>query len=334
MKTIEFFDTTLRDGEQAPGNTMSPRNKLLIAQKLQGVGVNTIEAGFPASSKEDFEAVKLISSKLKGVTIGVFARCTKEDIDIAHESTEKAHDRIILLSYAVSDLHIKKKYKTNKKEAVKKIRDSINYAKKYFKKVNFGMEDATRADKKFLSEVIDTLLDEKVDSIGIGDTVGYSTPFEIFELTRSIICQVNNNAKISIHCHNDLGMATANTLAAILAGADEVSTTVNGIGERAGNASFEEIVVALHTRKDLFKRKLNISLKKLVPLSNLVYKIIRRMPSFEKPVVGINVFRHESGIHIDGLKKDFSTYEILNPKLIGRKREFLYGRHSGVKKKK
>lgn len=331
MRIIRFCDTTLRDGEQAPGNTMNPKDKLLIAKKLEKIGVNVIDVGFPASSKKDFEAVKLISSNLKKITICPFARCIKEDIDIANESTKKAKDRMIMIFYAVSDIHLKNKYKISKKDALEKMKSSIRYSKQYFKKIKFGLEDATRADQKYLRRVINLLLEEGVDTIGLGDTTGWITPFEISALVKNVIDQVKGKAKISIHCHNDLGMATANTLSAIMAGIDEVDTTVNGIGERAGNTPFEEIVVSLIARKDVFKRKVNIKLEYLMSLSELVYKTINRTASHEKPIVGRNAFRHESGVHIDGIKKDSSTYEIFNPKKIGRKREFLHGRHSGGK---
>lgn len=331
MKTIRFCDTTLRDGEQAPGNTMSPKDKLRIAKKIEKIGIDSIDVGFPASSKEDFEATKLISSHLKNITICPFARCIKEDIDIANESTKKAEDRMLIIFYAVSDIHLKKKYKISREDALEKMRSSIRYSKQYFKKIKFGLEDATRADPKYLRKVIHLLLEEGVDTIGLGDTTGWVTPLEVSTLVKNVIVQVKGRAKISIHCHNDMGLATANTLSAIMAGIDEVDTTVNGIGERAGNAAFEEIVVSLMVRKDIFKRNVNIKLAYLMPLSELVYKTIHRTASHEKPIVGRNAFRHESGIHIDGIKKDSSTYEIFNPKKIGRKREFLHGRHSGGK---
>ncbi|PIR38929.1 MAG: 2-isopropylmalate synthase [Candidatus Zambryskibacteria bacterium CG10_big_fil_rev_8_21_14_0_10_42_12] len=314
MKIIEFCDTTLRDGEQAPGNTMKPKDKLLIAKKLENIGVNVIEAGFPASSKEDFEAIKLISSHLKKATVCSFARCVEKDIDIANESTKGAKNRMLMIFYAISDIHLKNKYNTNRKDAMEKIKNSIRYSKQYFKRIKFGLEDATRADPKYLHQVINLLLNEGVDTIALGDTTGWITPLETFKLVKNVVYQVNGKVKISIHCHNDLGMATANTLSAIMAGVDEVDTTVNGIGERAGNTPFEEIVVSLVVRKDIFKRKINIKLNALMPLSELVYKIINRTPSHEKPIVGVNAFRHESGVHIDGIKKDPSTYEIFNPK--------------------
>ncbi len=329
MKKIKFYDTTLRDGEQAPGNTMNPENKLSIAKELEKIGIDTIEAGFPASSKKDFQAVKLISSTIKKTTICAFSRCNKNDIDLANESTINAKDRMIMLFFAVSDIHLDKKYKISRTDALDKMKDSIRYAQKYFKKVRFGLEDATRADQKYLRKVINLLLKEKVKYIGIGDTVGHITPFETYNLVKKIVKQINGNSEIAIHCHNDLGMATANTLAAVFAGADEVETTINGIGERAGNASFEEVVISLFVRKDFFKRSLGVKINKIMHLSEHVYEIIGRKAYFEKPIVGINAFRHESGIHIDGIKKYTSTYEIINPQIIGRKREFVSGRHSG-----
>lgn len=310
---------------------MSPKDKLRIAKKIEKIGIDSIDVGFPASSKEDFEAVKLISSHVKNITICPFARCVKEDIDVAHKSTEKAKDRMLIIFYAVSDIHLKNKYKISREDALEKMRSSIRYSKQYFKKIKFGLEDATRADPKYLRKVIHLLLEEGVDTIGLGDTTGWVTPLEVSALVKNVIAQVKRRVKISIHCHNDMGLATANTLSAIMAGIDEVDTTVNGIGERAGNAAFEEIVVSLMVRKDIFKRNVKIKLAYLMPLSELVYKTIHRTASHEKPIVGKNAFRHESGVHIDGIKKDSSTYEIFNPKKIGRKREFLHGRHSGGK---
>ncbi|MES3005321.1 MAG: 2-isopropylmalate synthase [Patescibacteria group bacterium] len=332
MKKIEFYDTTLRDGEQAPGNAISPEDKLRIAIELEKIGMHTIEAGFPISCEEDFRAVKMISSGIKSAVISAFARCLEKDIDCAHEATKEAKNKMISIFYAVSDIHLEKKYNISREGALVKIRESIQYTKKFFSNIKFGLEDATRADPVFLYQVIDLLLEEGVNSIVIADTTGWIIPSETFNLVKGIMDRVAGRAKVSMHCHNDLGMATANTLSAIVAGVDEVETTINGIGERAGNTSFEEVATALVVRKDFFQRDMQIRIKNISDLSDLVYSILGRTASFEKPVVGINAFRHEAGIHINGMKKDPTTYEILNPELIGRKREFVVGRHSGKNK--
>lgn len=313
---------------------MDSGDKLHIAKKLEEVGVDVIEAGFPASSAEDYEAVQLIAAQVRSTTISSLARCAREDVDIAYEAVKRASDKMITLFYAVSDIHLEKKYHVTREDALTRIQELIGYARKYFGKIKFGLEDATRADKEYLPRVIDVLLGEGIDTIGIGDTVGRATPFEMFELTKGVVIQVNGRAKVAIHCHNDLGMATANTLSAILAGIDEVETTVNGIGERAGNAAFEEIAVVLMVRNDIYGVASKIKTEELLSLSELVYSTIGRQPSFEKPVVGLNAFRHESGIHVNGIQKDPSTYEIIAPEKVGQTRQFVEGRHSSKRKKK
>ncbi|MEX1014500.1 MAG: hypothetical protein WDZ80_05050 [Candidatus Paceibacterota bacterium] len=327
---IEIFDTTLRDGEQAPDNTMSPDEKLKIAKKLEEIGVDIIEAGFPTSSKEDFKAVELISEKIKKPIICGLARCVKKDIDDCVKSLDKAKNKCLHLFLATSDLHLDKKLRINRKEALNTIEENINYSKKYFNKIIFSAEDATRTNRDFLIEVYKKAYDLGVDIVNVADTTGYSHPDEIYKLIKSIKKEIPG-LKLSIHCHNDLGLATANTLSAVSAGVEQVQTTVNGIGERAGNASFEEVVLAFEIRKDFFKKEVDLDFKKIQELSNLVYEIVGRKPSHEKAIVGVNAFRHEAGIHIDGILKDPKTYEIIDPDLVARKRELIKGRHSGNK---
>lgn len=333
MKTFKFFDTTLRDGEQAPGNTMSPSDKVRIAQALEAVGIDTIEAGFPAASPEDYEGVTLVSSVLRKATVCAFSRCIKEDIDIANKTTQNSNNRMLGLFYAISDLHLEKKYHITRADALVRIKDSVVYARQHFEKIKFILEDASRADHTFLSEAVDVLVAAGVTVVCVADTTGWATPQEMYNLTADVVKRIAGRASVSVHCHNDLGMATANTLSAVLAGADEADVTVNGIGERTGNAAFEEVVAALMVRKDFYQREMRIKLEQLMSVSELVYNILGRSASFEKPIVGVNAFRHEAGIHVSALKKDPLTYEILSPEKIGRERKYISGRHSSRNEK-
>jgi len=331
MKIIRFFDTTLRDGEQAPGNTMDVKQKVKIAKALEDLGVDTIEAGFPISSMIDYEAVKRISRNIRKSSVCAFARCRKEDIDVATESIKHAKKPRLHIFIATSDVHMKYKLGMNQKEVVESISSSISYAKKFVSEITFAPEDSTRSDKNFLFKCIDSALKSGATSITLADTTGYSTPQSFGKLVKDVKENLNRKTPISVHCHNDLGLSTANTLAGIENGAEEVQVTVNGIGERAGNTSLEEVALALHIRKDLYGCETNIKLNKLYKTSKMIYDIIGRQPSHEKPIVGINAFRHEAGIHQDGMKKNPNTYEIIDPRIVGRKREYVYDRHSGKK---
>ncbi len=326
---LEFFDTTLRDGEQAPGNTLDPKQKLKIAKALENLNVDIIEAGFPASSSEDFESCRLIAKSCKKTIVCGFARCKEADVDAVYESLKQAKHSGIHIFLPASDLHINKKLGMNRKEIIELAERTLNnISTKKFEKVYFGIEDATRSEKSFLFEMISTILKFEVDCITIADTVGYAQPSEIYSLVKEIKTLFPKQ-KFGIHCHNDLGLATANTLAAINAGIDQVQTTINGIGERSGNCPMEEVLAAITARPDYYETKTHIDLKKIKSISDLVYNSVGRIATHEKPVVGINSFRHEAGIHIDGIQKDPNTYEFLNPEIFGQKRQIVKGRHSG-----
>ena len=328
MKLVKFFDTTLRDGEQSPDNCMSVKQKLKIALALEKLGVDTIEAGFPAASKTDYKATLIIAKKIKNASICVLARTKKNDIDVAVDSIKNTLYPRIHIFIATSPIHIKYKLRSTKSQILKEIESSIKYAKNSVEDIIFSPEDSVRSDFDFLLTAIDTAIESGATTINIPDTVGYATPEQYGNLIKNIK-QRHYPIKISTHCHDDLGLANANTLAGIKNGAEEIQVTMNGIGERAGNAALEEVALALYTRKDYFKKTFRIKLEKIYETSQLVYKILGRTPPHEKPIVGTNAFRHEAGIHQDGLQKHPETYEIIKPENVGRKREFVYGKHSG-----
>lgn len=326
---IQFFDTTLRDGEQAPGNTMEPNQKLQIAIALEKIGVNIIEAGFPVACKEDFQACQLIAKEIKTSTICTLARCVKSDIDVAYQSIQKAHKPSVQLFIPGSDTQLTNRLKKTRAQALELVSNALIYAKNFFPTIYFGIEDATQSEFQFLSTLIELLNSHNVDTITIPDTVGFSYP-ENYEKLFTKLKSKFPNTNFSAHCHDDLGFATANTLSAIKAGASQIQTTVNGIGERAGNASFEEIIVNLLVKADHYNVDItHIDSTQIYELSQLVYKILNRPSPYEKPVVGTNSFRHESGIWVDGLIKESHAKNVINPNLFGRKRELIYGRHSG-----
>ena len=326
---LKIFDTTLRDGEQAPDNTFSIEQKVQIALALESLGVDTIEAGFPMSSSVDYQATKLIAKQIKESSVCALARTKKEDIDRAAEALEGAMLPSLHMFIATSPIHMQYKLRLSPGEVLEKISESISYAKKRISNIIFGFEDATRSDYDFLSSAVRTATDAGASSITIADTVGFYLPEQYGSLIKRLSQKYEDDINIGTHCHNDLGLATANTLAGIYNGASEVQVTVNGIGERAGNTSLEEVAAALHTRKDYFEREFSIDLARIYETSKLVYQILGRTPSHEKAIVGENAFRHEAGIHQNGLKKEPTTYEIIDPTLVGREREFVYGRHSG-----
>ncbi len=332
-KKIIIFDTTLRDGEQAPGASLSSVQKLEIALQLQNLGVNVIEAGFPVASKGDFDAVHDIASKVKNSSICGLARCVKKDIQVTAESLKKAKHPRIHVFLATSKIHIKHKFKKPESEMIEIVKNHLRLARNKCPDVEFSPEDATRTGKDFLYKVIETAIKEGANTINIPDTVGYSYPLEIHSLIKDIINNVPNinKAVLSIHCHNDLGMATANSLVGILAGAGQVHCTINGIGERAGNASLEEIVMALKTRKDIFKEyNTSVKTKEIFKTSKLVSAFTGFIVPPNKAIVGKNAFRHESGIHQAAVLQDRTTYEIMNPKDIGiTGKNIVLGKHSG-----
>jgi len=330
---IIIFDTTLRDGEQAPGASLTSEQKLKIAYQLEKLGVDVIEAGFPIASPDDFKAVDLIARNIKKSSICGLARCLPKDIEAAHKSLKRAKHPRIHIFLATSKIHLKYKFRKAEDEILTLAKKATKFARNLCSDIEFSPEDATRSNKDFLYRVIEATIREGAKTINIPDTVGYSYPQEIYSLITDIRNNVPNinKATIAIHCHDDLGMAVANSLSAVLAGARQVHCTMNGIGERAGNASLEEIVMALKTRKDAFKNfKLGIETKEIAHTSRLVSNLTGFIVPPNKAIVGRNAFAHESGIHQDAILKKRSTYEIMNPKDVGiDKSQIVLGKHSG-----
>ncbi|MEN3033500.1 MAG: 2-isopropylmalate synthase [Aquificaceae bacterium] len=333
MSRVYIFDTTLRDGEQAPGFSMTAQEKLQMAHQLARLGVDVIEAGFAAASKGDFEAVKLIAKEVKGVKICSLARAISSDIEIAAEALKAAEYWRIHTFIATSEIHMKYKLRMSPQEVLERAKEAVKLARNLAPEVEFSCEDATRSEREFMFRVIEEAIKAGASVINIPDTVGYTTPFEIQELIRDIINSVPNidKAIISVHCHDDLGMAVANSLSAIKAGARQVECTINGIGERAGNASLEEIVMALRVRKDYFGNlSTNINTQELYKTSRLLCRITGSSIPPNKAVVGDNAFAHESGIHQHGVLSNPLTYEIISPKEVGfPDTRIVLGKHSG-----
>lgn len=329
---VIIFDTTLRDGEQSPGASMNVAEKLRLATQLEKLGVDAIEAGFPAASPGDFEAVKTISQKIRKVEVAALARATKADIDKAWGAIENAAHPRLHTVLATSDIHLQHKLKISREEALQQIVDSIKYAKTMTENVEFSAEDATRSDWDFLCRVFEAAVEAGATTINIPDTVGYTMPEEYTELIGYIREHTPNihKAVISVHCHNDLGLATANTLAGLKAGARQAEVTINGIGERAGNTSLEELVMGLHTRKNLMGMSTAIDTREIYPISRLVSMITGIVVQPNKAIVGANAFAHEAGIHQDGVLKNRLTYEIMEPETIGlASNRLVLGKHSG-----
>jgi 2-isopropylmalate synthase len=318
-RMIRIFDTTLRDGEQSPGASMNLEEKVMIAKQLARLGVDIIEAGFAYSSPGDFEAVRQIAQQVEGPTICSLARARPEDIDRAWEALKGAPKARIHTFLSTSDIHLKHQFRMTRKEALKRAVEMVERARGYVKDVEFSPMDASRSDVNYLCEVLEAVIAAGAGTVNIPDTVGYATPQEFGQLIATIRKKVKNckKAVISVHCHNDLGMAVANSLAAIAAGAGQVECTVNGIGERAGNASMEEIVMGLRTRRDFYKADTRIRTEEIAKTSRLVSKITGMVVQPNKAIVGANAFAHTSGIHQDGLLKEKSTYEIMRPESIG-----------------
>lgn len=330
---VIIFDTTLRDGEQAPGASLTSEQKLEIAYQLQKLGVDVIEAGFPISSLDDFKAVSTIAKSIKRSSICGLARCLKKDIEAAHQALKKAKSGRIHIFLATSSIHLKYKFKKPQEEILKLAKNSTRLARNLCADVEFSPEDATRTDRDFLLRIIEAAIKEGARTINIPDTVGYSYPQEINSIIGDIVNNVPNinKAVISIHCHDDLGLAAANSLSAILAGVRQVHCTINGIGERAGNASLEEVIMAINTRQDVFKNiKTAINTKEIFHTSRLVSNLTGFIVPPNKAIVGRNAFAHESGIHQDAVLKKRNTYEIMNPKDVGiDKSQIVLGKHSG-----
>ncbi len=332
MERIYIFDTTLRDGEQSPGASMSVEQKLEIAKLLKNIGVDVIEAGFPISSPKQFEAVERISETVRGPVITGLARALEGDIYRCYEALKNAEKKRIHTFIATSDIHLKYKLKKSKEEVLKQAVEAVKYAKSLVDDVEFSAEDATRSDWEYLKDIYNAVIEAGATTLNIPDTVGYTVPEEFSRLIEFLKenLNINNNVVLSVHCHNDLGLATANTLAALKAGARQAEVSVNGIGERAGNASFEEVVMAIKTRKDYFNMYTEIKTEEIYPLSKMVVTFTGIPVQPNKAIVGENAFAHESGIHQDGVIKHNMTYEIMTPQSVGRQKSMLVlGRHSG-----
>lgn len=333
MEKIIIFDTTLRDGEQAPGAALNQKEKLEVASALADLGVDVIEAGFPVSSEGDFQAVREIAKSIKGPVICGLARAIKKDIDTAYQAIKFSPKPRIHVFLATSKIHMKYKLKKAEDEILRLAVWSTKYAKKYCRDIEFSPEDASRSEREFLFKVIEAVIDAGATTVNIPDTVGYTEPREFGDLIKDIKENVPNidKAIISVHCHNDLGLAVANSLEAIKNGGRQVECTINGIGERAGNASLEEIVMAIATRKDIFENlKTNINKSHIYKTSRLVSKLTGFAIAPNKAIVGANAFRHEAGIHQDGVLKERSTYEIIRPQDVGFYGVGLVlGKHSG-----
>jgi 2-isopropylmalate synthase len=316
---VIIFDTTLRDGEQSPGAALNVSEKVEIAHALEEMGVDVIEAGFPISSPGDFRAVQRISREIRNCVICGLTRANRKDIDAAAEALRDAARPRIHTGLGVSDVHIRYKLRTTREGALELGVDAVKYAKQFVEDVQYFTEDAGRADPEYLYRVLRTVIDAGATVINIPDTTGYTSPEEFGALIQGIVENVPNvhRATISVHCHDDLGMATANTLAGIYHGARQAEVTINGIGERAGNCSLEEAVMALHTRRDHFGLETGINPRHLYPVSRLVSELTGIPVQPNKAIIGSNAFAHSSGIHQDGVLKERTTYEIINPRDVG-----------------
>ncbi|WP_227764495.1 2-isopropylmalate synthase [Zhaonella formicivorans] len=331
-KRVYIFDTTLRDGEQSPGVSLNIQEKLEIAQQLARLGVDVIEAGFPIASPGDFEAVKAVAQKIKGPTIAALARISEKDIDRAWEAVKYAEKPRIHTFIATSDIHMKYKLKMSREEVLEAITRGVRHAKQYTEDVEFSPEDGSRTDLDFMLKVVETAIAAGATVINIPDTVGYATPDEFGNFIGAIKNRVPNMDKaiLSVHCHNDLGLAVANSLAAVQNGAEQVECAVNGIGERAGNTALEEIVMALLTRQDFYGMECGITTEEIYRTSKLVSSLTGMPIQYNKAIVGKNAFAHESGIHQDGVLKERTTYEIMNPAKLGIiQNNIVLGKHSG-----
>jgi 2-isopropylmalate synthase len=331
-RRIYVFDTTLRDGEQTPGVSLNVDEKLEIAKQLAKLKVDVIEAGFPVASKGDFQSVKTIGENVEGPIVAALARALPKDVEAAALALKDAHRPRIHTFIATSEIHLKYKLRKSREDVLQMAVDAVKLSRSYVDDVEFSAEDASRSDRDFLCRIIEAVIDAGASVVNIPDTVGYSTPSEYKELITYVRNNVPNidKAIISVHCHNDLGLATANTLAAIEAGAEQFECAVNGLGERAGNASLEEVVMALRTRYDLYKCETGLITEQLYRTSKVVssYTGIEVQPN--KAIVGANAFAHEAGIHQDGVLKERSTYEIMTPESIGLPaNRLVLGKHSG-----
>jgi len=331
---VVFFDTTLRDGEQSPGCSMTTQEKLTMAHALEELNVDVIEAGFAMASEGDFAAIATITQAVRGPRIASLARARTEDIEMAARALQFADRARIHVFLASSDLHLEYKLKMSRQQALEQTGESVRLARSLADDVEFSPEDASRSDRQFLIEMVRVAVEAGATTINMPDTVGYMTPFEYGEMFRQVRAAIpaidRQGVILSSHCHDDLGLAVANSLAAIEGGARQVECTINGIGERAGNAALEELATALYVRKDRFSVECGIKLDKIYPTSQVLGQIITFRPSPNKAIVGDNAFAHESGIHQHGMLANPLTYEIMTPALVGVARTHLVlGKHSG-----
>ena len=329
---IKIFDTTLRDGEQSPGASMNIEEKLKIAEALEDLKVDIIEAGFPAASKGDYEAVSEISKKIKNSSICALSRASKNDIQTAADALKNATAPRIHTFISTSELHMKHKLQLNSDEVYQKVIDSVSFARNLCDDVEWSCEDGTRTDLDFMCKTVEAAIKNGASTINIPDTVGYSIPDEFTNIITHLMNNVPNIDKVTIstHCHNDLGLAVANSLAGVRAGARQIECTINGLGERAGNAAMEEVVMAIRTRNDMMPFQTNIQTEKLTKTSKLVSAVTGFPVQFNKAIVGKNAFAHEAGIHQDGMLKNNKTYEIMTPESVGvSESNLVMGKHSG-----
>jgi 2-isopropylmalate synthase len=329
---VLIFDTTLRDGEQAPGNSLSPEEKLRLARQLDTLGVDIIEAGFPAASEGDYRSVREIAAELKRPVVAALARCVERDVELAGESLSDAARGRIHVFVSTSDLHVREKLRSTRQGVVEMARAAVKQARRYTDDVEFSAEDASRSDPDFLCRVVEAVVDEGATTINLPDTVGYAMPSEYGAMFRDVRARVPGieGVVLSAHCHDDLGLAVANTLAAVAAGAEQVECTVNGIGERAGNAALEEIVMASRVRGASAGFQCNVESREIYRTSQLLSYLTGVFPQPNKAIVGRNAFAHEAGIHQHGMLLNGLTYEIIRPEMVGIPRSTLVlGKHSG-----
>lgn len=332
MRKINVFDTTLRDGEQSAGVNLNFEEKLEIARQLERLNVDIMEAGFPASSQGDFRSVKMIADSIKGCSVTGLSRSIQKEIDISWEALKGGVEPRLHVFIATSPIHMKYKLRKTPEQVIENAVESVKYASKFFPHVQWSAEDACRSELPFLAQIIEKVIEAGASVINIPDTVGYITPHEIGHIFSYLKTNVRNidRAILSTHCHDDLGMAVSNSLAAIENGAGQVEGTINGIGERAGNASLEEVAVALKIRSDYYNAETRLKLNEIKRTSSLVSKLTGMVVANNKAIVGSNAFAHESGIHQDGVLKEKTTYEIITPELVGvTSNRMVLGKHSG-----
>lgn len=330
MSRVYIFDTTLRDGEQSPGCSMTTLEKLTLASALVDLGVDILEAGFPIASEGDFEAVDAVSRQYPWVQVAALARSCTLDVERAAQALEHAKRPRIHTFIATSDIHLKYKLRKSRQQVLDDAVAAVALARNYTDDVEFSAEDATRTDPDYLEQISNAVVEAGARTVNLPDTVGYSTPDEYAEIIGKVVRALGDRAVVSVHCHDDLGLAVANSLAAVSAGARQIECTINGIGERAGNAALEEVVMAMKTRHDRLPFETKINTEKLFHASQTLTQFITFGPQPNKAIVGENAFAHEAGIHQDGYLKEPTTYEIINPATVGvPKTRIVLGKHSG-----